>query len=246
MLKNKIFSAALTGLILISLAGCGVNELTAEKETSIPSQPISADVTSDYDKSDDITAESNASEQTDTSAGSEITAEEKKDESKATASSESSKPQQTGSQATNNTTSKPADTQNAAESSKSKETEKPAESSKPQETSKPAEPVKEKSIYDYEFNIKEIEKELIKIGEDMGLTHITKNENGLITPDNCSWAIPVTASKDYQGTALEKRLKDYVKSMPSLSEAYGGGKLEYFTIYTESLGGGSYKIYFLG
>ena len=33
--------------------------------------------------------------------------------------------------------------------------------------------------------------------------------------------------------------------MPSIVTAYGGGPLEYFTIYVRSNGGGSYTFYFL-
>ena len=74
----------------------------------------------------------------------------------------------------------------------------------------------------------------------MGLTH-----SGDLTPDTASWSTPVTASADFQGANLERRLKDYVQSMPGLITAYGGNQIEYFTIYAEPLGGGSYRFYFL-
>ena len=102
-----------------------------------------------------------------------------------------------------------------------------------------------KSIYDYEFNITDIRMELVSIGESMGLKHITENNGIPITPDNSSWALPVTASQKLQGKQLESSLKNYVKSMPDLIAMYGGDQLQYFTIYIEPLGGGSYKIYFL-
>ena len=38
---------------------------------------------------------------------------------------------------------------------------------------------------------------------------------------------------------------DYVQSMRDIINAYGGAPSEYFTIYFESLGSGSYRIYFL-
>lgn len=110
-----------------------------------------------------------------------------------------------------------------------------AESVPPQET-----PPQPKSIYDFEFDIDAIRAELIAVGEGMGLTH-----SGDLTPDNASWATPVTASADFQGANLERRLKDYVQSMPELITAYGGNPIQYFTIYAEPLGGGSYRIYFL-
>lgn len=110
-----------------------------------------------------------------------------------------------------------------------------AESVPPQET-----PPQPKSIYDFEFNIDAIRAELIAVGEGMGLTH-----SGDLTLDNASWATPVTASADFQGENLKRRLKDYVQSMPELITAYGGNPIQYFTIYAEPLGGGSYRIYFL-
>ncbi len=110
-----------------------------------------------------------------------------------------------------------------------------AESTPPQET-----PPQPKSIYDYEFDIDAIRAELIAVGEGMGLTH-----SGDLTPDTASWSTPVTASPDFQGANLERRLKDYVQSMPGLITAYGGNQIEYFTIYAEPLGGGSYRFYFL-
>ncbi len=109
------------------------------------------------------------------------------------------------------------------------------ESEPPQET-----PPKPKSIYDFEFDIDAIRAELISVGEGMGLTHM----DGL-TPDTASWSTPITASADFQGENLERRLKDYVQSMPELIAAYGGNPIQYFTIYAEPLGGGSYRIYFL-
>lgn len=110
-----------------------------------------------------------------------------------------------------------------------------AESVPPQET-----PPQPKSIYDFEFDIDAIRAELIAVGEGMGLTH-----SGDLTPDNASWSTPVTASADFQGANLERRLKDYVQSMPTLITAYGGNPIQYFTIYAEPLGSGSYRIYFL-
>lgn len=110
-----------------------------------------------------------------------------------------------------------------------------AESVPPQET--PSQP---KSIYDFEFDIDAIRAELIVVGEGMGLTH-----SGDLTPDIASWSTPVTASADFQGENLKRRLKDYVQSMPGLITAYGGNPIQYFTIYAEPLGGGSYRIYFL-
>ena len=94
--------------------------------------------------------------------------------------------------------------------------------------------------YDYEFDVEAIRQELLGIGTGMGLTI-----DSSLTPDSASWGNPVTASKDFQGTSLERSLKDYVRSMPDLITAYGGSPIQYFTIYAENLGGGSYRFYFL-
>ena len=110
----------------------------------------------------------------------------------------------------------------------------------PQETTPAPEEPAPKSIYDYEFDVAAIRSELIAVGEAMGLTH-----SGNLTPDSASWSTPVTASSDFQGANLERRLKDYVQSMPGLITAFGGNQIEYFTIYAEPLGGGSYRFYFL-
>lgn len=104
---------------------------------------------------------------------------------------------------------------------------------------------KPKTIYDYEFDVEAIRSEMIAVGQAMGLTHIIEVDGIPRTPDNSSWATPVTASKDFQGTNLERRLKDYVQSMPGLVTAFGGNTIQYFTIYAEPLGGGSYRFYFL-
>lgn len=126
-----------------------------------------------------------------------------------------------------------------------KPTQPPAETKPVQEetVSQPprkTEPAKPKSIYDYEFDVEAIRQELLGIGTGMGLTI-----DSSLTPDSSSWGNPVTASKDFQGTSLERSLKDYVRSMPDLITAYGGSPIQYFTIYAENLGGGSYRFYFL-
>jgi len=79
----------------------------------------------------------------------------------------------------------------------------------------------------------------------MGLTHIMTDDGVTRTPDNSSWAQPVTASQSFQGESLKRALKDYVISTPGLIVAYGGSAIEYFTIYVKSNGNGSYTFYFL-
>lgn len=124
-------------------------------------------------------------------------------------------------------------------------TEPTTESAAPPETTPQETPPQPKSIYDYEFDIAAIRLEMIAVGEAMGLTHITSDEGVEMTPDTASWAIPVTASRDFQGEALKRKLREYVQSMPELITTYGGNPIQYFSIYTEPLGDGSYWIYFL-
>lgn len=102
-----------------------------------------------------------------------------------------------------------------------------------------------KSIYDYEFDVEAIRAELIAIGQSRGLTHVTTDDGNVRTPDNSSWAMPITASQSFQGEALKRSLHDYVSSMPDLIQMAGGGPITYFTIYVEPVGNGSYTFYFM-
>ena len=126
-----------------------------------------------------------------------------------------------------------------------KEPEKPVQPEKEPPTEHPTEEVKPKTAYNYEFDIEAIRSDLISLGCSMGLTHIATDDGTAITPDNASWATPVTASESFQGERLKRKLTDYVQSMPDIITAYGGAPIEYFTIYIEPLGSGSYRIYFL-
>ena len=101
------------------------------------------------------------------------------------------------------------------------------------------------SIYEYPFNIDAIKKEMILLGESIGLKHISEDSRGKITPSNSSWSDFVTATQNIQGKKLERTLKDYVSYAPKFVLDYGGQKLETFTIYTESIGNGNYNFYFL-
>lgn len=103
----------------------------------------------------------------------------------------------------------------------------------------------EKSIYDFEFDVDKIKTELIAVGESMGMTHIVYDEGVQRTPSNTSWSNPITASSSFQGSKLERALKDYVRSMPTIVQSYGGNEIKYFTIYVQSNGNGSYTFYFL-
>lgn len=241
-MKSKI-TVILAMLLLFALTGCN-NTPTNEDKT----QPFSFSESNEQtSESDTLPAAEETKEveptpepmQSTEPAETECTAE-----SRSTESSKQKEPEQTAIQ-----TSAPEDEPPQKTESETPivapETEAPppappvqtetAESVPPQET-----PPQPKSIYDFEFDIDAIRAELIAVGEGMGLTH-----SGDLTLDNASWATPVTASADFQGENLKRRLKDYVQSMPELVTAYGGNPIQYFTIYAEPLGGGSYRIYFL-
>lgn len=240
-MKSKI-AVILTILLLFALAGCN-NTPQTEKMPEPFSFSESNEQTSE---SDTLPAAEETKEVEPTSEpvqSTEPVETESTVESKSTESSKPQEPEQTAIQ-----TSAPQDEPPQKTESETPivtpETETPptppvqtetAESVPPQET-----PPQPKSIYDFEFDIDAIRAELIAVGEGMGLTH-----SGDLTPDNASWATPVTASADFQGENLKRRLKDYVQSMPELITAYGGNSIQYFTIYAEPLGGGSYRIYFL-
>lgn len=241
-MKKRI--AVLTAMLLVlGLTGC--NNTTAKNN---PPEPFSSSESNEISSDTDTlpaTEETSEVEQTPESTQSTEPAETQSiAEVRDTESSKEKEPEQTAVQ-----TSAPQDEPTQQTESETPavtpETETPppaptvqtetTESTPPQET-----PPQPKSIYDYEFDIEAIRAELIAVGEGMGLTH-----SGDLTPDTASWSTPVTASADFQGANLERRLKDYVQSMPGLITAYGGNQIEYFTIYAEPLGGGSYRFYFL-
>lgn len=241
-MKSKI-TVVLTILLLFALTGCN-NTPQTEK---MP-EPFS------FSESNEQTSESDTLPAAEETKEVEATPEpmqstepaetESAAESKSTESSNSKEPEQTAIQSFAPQDEPPQKTESETPIV-TPETEAPppappeqtetVESVPPQEI--PSQP---KSIYDYEFDIDAICAELIAVGEGMGLTH-----SGDLTPDTASWSTPVTASADFQGENLKRRLKDYVQSMPGLITAYGGNPIQYFTIYADPLGGGSYRFYFL-
>lgn len=241
-MKKRI--AVLTAMLLVlGLTGC--NNTTAKNN---PSEPFSSSESNEISSDTDTlpaTEETSEVEQTPESTQSAEPAETQSTaEVRDTDSSKEKEPEQTAVQTSAPQDEPPQKTESETPAvTPETETPPPApsvqtettESAPPQET-----PPQPKSIYDYEFDIDAIRAELIAVGEGMGLTH-----SGDLTPENASWATPVTASADFQGENLKRRLKDYVQSMPELITAYGGNPIQYFTIYAEPLGGGSYRIYFL-
>lgn len=241
-MKKRI--AVLTAMLLVlGLTGC--NNTTAKNN---PPEPFSSSESNEISSDTDTlpaTEETSEVEQTPESTQSTEPVETQSTaEVRDTESSKEKEPEQTAVQTSATQDEPPQKTESEAPAvTPETETPPPAppvqtettESAPPQET-----PPQPKSIYDYEFDIDAIRAELIALGEGMGLTH-----SGDLTPDTASWSTPVTASADFQGANLERRLKDYVRSMPGLITAYGGNQIEYFTIYAEPLGGGSYRFYFL-
>lgn len=238
-MKSKI-AAILTILLLFALTGCN-NTPQTEKMPEPFSFSESNEQTSE---SDTLPATEETSEVKQTPESTQSTKPAETESAAESGSMESSKPkepEQTAVQTSAPQNEPPQKTESETPIV-TPETEAPppvqtetTESTPPQET-----PPQPKSIYDFEFDIDAIRAELIVVGEGMGLTH-----SGDLTPDTASWSTPVTASSDFQGANLERRLKDYVQSMPELITAYGGNPIQYFTIYAEPLGGGSYRFYFL-
>ena len=229
MRSVRILAGILALLLILNLAGCQNTEQPAEKENENPSQihqtaeALSANITS---KETSDAFESHESVQKAEEIHSRKDSASQRTES--TMPEVSKAPQKEKETALQN--SEPA---------------KPPAAASEKVEQNTVETKREKSIYDFPFNIEEIRKELIAVGESMGLVHIVVDDGVPITKDNASWANPVTASESFQGAKLRRALKDYVQSMPKLIKSYGGEEIKYFTIYTESLGNGSYRIYFL-
>ena len=110
----------------------------------------------------------------------------------------------------------------------------------PAETEPPVE-TQPKTAYDYEFDINAIRADCIAIGQGMGYTL-----NASLSPQNATWWNPVTASESNQGSGLRSRLEQYIRfhTVENLS-AYGLDEITEFNICCESIGGGSYAIYFV-
>ena len=98
-----------------------------------------------------------------------------------------------------------------------------------------------KTAYDYEFDINAIRSDCIAIGQGMGYTLNTS-----LSPQNATWWNPITASESNQGSGLRSRLEQYIRfpTVENLS-AYGLDEITEFNICCESIGGGSYVIYFV-
>ena len=242
-MKNKILCFGLILIFLALMCGCNAEKAGVLENSDIADCSSSVSNTETSDETD-TTVEIEPEKATETAKTSfEPTSESNEPE---TAPTESKKPVEAdktdipAAPKAETETPKP-EAPKPTVSEETKEPEKPVQSDKEQ----PTEEVKPKTAYDYEFDIEAIRSDLISLGCSMGLTHITTDDGTAITPDNASWATPVTASESFQGERLKRKLTDYVQSMPDIITAYGGAPIEYFTIYIEPLGSGSYRIYFL-
>ena len=244
-MKNKILCFGLVLIFLASMCGCNAEKADILESSDIADCSSSVSNTETSDETD-TTVKSEPEKLTETA----ITTSEPISESNETAPTESKKPVEAdktdipAAPKAETETPKP-EAPKPPVSEETKEPEKPVQPEKEPPTEQPTEEVKPKTAYDYEFDIEAIRSDLISLGCSMGLTHITTDDGMAITPDNASWATPVTASECFQGERLKRKLTDYVQSMPDIITAYGGAPIEYFTIYIEPLGSGSYRIYFL-
>lgn len=114
------------------------------------------------------------------------------------------------------------------------------ESPDPAETEPPVE-TQPKTAYDYEFDVNVIRSDCIAIGQSMGYTLNTS-----LSTQNATWWNPITASESSQGNGLRSRLEQYIRfhTVENLN-AYGLNEITEFNICCESIGGGSYAIYFV-
>lgn len=246
-MKNKILCFALVLIFLASMCGCNAEKAGVLESSDIADCSSSVSNTETSDETD-TTVESEPEKATETAiTTSEPDSETNEPEAAPTESKnlvETEKTDIPAAPKTETETPKPEAPKPTA-SEETKEPEKPVQPEKEAPTEQPTEEVKPKTAYDYEFDIEAIRNDLISLGCSMGLTHITTDDGMTITPDNASWTTPVTASESFQGERLKRKLTDYVQSMPDIITAYGGAPIEYFTIYIEPLGSGSYRIYFL-
>lgn len=248
-MKNKILCFGLVLIFLVSMCGCNAEKADILESSDISDCSSSVSNTETSDETD-TTVENEPEKATETAKTSfEPTLESNEPE---TAPTEIKKPVEADKtdipavpKAETETETPKLEAPKPPVSEETKEPEKPVQPEKEPPAEQPTEEVKPKTAYDYEFDIEAIRSDLISLGCSMGLTHITTDDGMAITLDNASWATPVTASESFQGERLKRKLTDYVQSMLDIITAYGGAPIEYFTIYIEQLGSGSYRIYLL-
>lgn len=240
-------------LLVLTVSGCSavstapttINELAEETRAETETESTDSILPSESEKAD-APVESKAPEETESpesAAAPEETASQpiaeeapKAPEPAATVSSESKEPAAE--------TTPPLTEQPQAAQQEPQETQQPiAETpppAPPQPTATPEE-TKQKTAYDYEFDIAAIKADCIGIGQSMGLSL-----DSSLTPDNAAWWNPVTASQSCQGEALKQSLESYITFHTAANlGSYGMDEITDFNIYCEARGNGEYLIYFL-
>ena len=216
---------------------------TTEPDTSVSTQtgmPTTPDIRPSGGTTGTGTNKTETSEDADTSESttpSQTTISTETDTTTDSSSKEETKPTET---------SKPTETTTPAETTTPEETTTPSETTKPEETQPPTEttePEVQTDPYAYPFNIEQIRQDCIALGKSYGF----KLDESL-TPSNSSWAGAETASSNTQGTRLKRLLTEMVEYYsPAYREDMGlpAVNITAFNIYCESIGDGTYRIYFL-
>ena len=164
-MKHRILFFGAVLVFLVSMCGCN-----AEK-TDVSDNSDTAEISSSAGKAEIVTEYEPESDtkptETDTEPTSEATEPAKAPTSSKNA-AEAEKP-------TESVLPKPEETKPTV-SSDTKEPDKPAQPEKTSPTEQPTEETKQKTAYDYEFDIEAIRSDLIAVGQAMGLTHIVASK----------------------------------------------------------------------
>lgn len=242
-MKKKVITAVLCGLLITGLAGCGEQAKPPEKISPNIMATADASSASSSEISDDIPAESTASQEPETSAAStpERQPQAEETESQAAPPAESQPKKETTPAQTEQAKPEPTAPEIQPEQEPQKTPAEAPATPMPAEPETPPQEVQPKTAYDFEFDIEAIKADCIGIGQSMGLTL-----DASLTPDTASWWNPVTASQSNQGETLKQNLAGYIRfhTADNLS-AYGMDEITHFNIYCEARGNGVYSIYFL-
>lgn len=206
-MKNKILSAFLSLVILLSLAGCG-NQTVRQNSDKTVNGTSSADVTSDTEISDGITAESANKNQIDLTAETEPEGTTKKDnQNSSTMNTDKPKPKVSNPPATETrayeqtVTSQPL---NSAEASTQKQTgpsapTKPAENPNPTESSAPI--TETEPVFDIDYWISYAQNYAKSVGLQLESSAVDCWDN----------PIPANAKCKYLERDIKSRLNRYAK-----------------------------------
>lgn len=222
-MRNKILSAFLSLVILLSLAGCG-NQTVRQNSDKTVNGTSPADVTSDTDINDGITAESAHTEQTDWMAENESEGTTEKDNQNSfTMNTNNQKPKVSDPSATQQFN--PVVTDKPAEISTQKQTEAPAP--KPTEKPKPTEtsaPVKEtEPTFDIGYWISYAQNYAKSVGLRLESSSVDCWDN----------PIPANAKCKYLERDIKSRLNRYAKD-EDITDVW---------IWAEKVSDNSYEIY---